>query len=238
MDYKKIAELISKSQKTTPSTVYIQGNFKKETFRKEKFKVFGENPFWILIGDHPEIEKWMNKNREGIRHSHIDINARHSALPLLDYSRVEARIEPGAVIRKGARIGKDSIIMMGAVINIGAEIGERTMVDMNAVIGARAMVGKDSHIGAGAVLAGVLEPPSEKPVQLEDKVLVGANAVVLEGVSIGKGSVVAAGAVVLEDVPPGYVVAGVPARKIREVKDIPKKEKIALVKELRRLKSK
>ena len=102
--------------------------------------------------------------------------------------------------------------MMGAVINIGAEIGEDTMVDMNAVIGARGKIGKRVHLGAGAVVAGVLEPPSKSPCEIGDDVMIGANAVILEGVKIGNGSVVAAGSVVVEDVPAGVVVAGSPAK--------------------------
>jgi 2,3,4,5-tetrahydropyridine-2,6-dicarboxylate N-acetyltransferase len=235
MDYKKIAELISTSKKTTPAKVYIQGHFSSTDFSGQDFKAFGGGSFWILIGDYPSIEKWMEINQRKIQYSHREIQARFSALPLLDLTRVKARIEPGAIIRDGSKIGEDCIIMMGAVINIGAEVGDRTMVDMNAVIGARAMVGKDCHVGAGAVLAGVLEPPSKNPVKVEDNVLIGANSAVLEGVTVGKGSVVAAGAVVLEDVPAHYIVAGVPARKIRDVKDLPQKEKISLLKELRRL---
>ena len=99
--------------------------------------------------------------------------------------------------------------MMGAVINIGAEIGEGTMVDMNAVIGARGQIGKRVHLGAGAVVAGVLEPPSKEPCQIGDDAMIGANSVILEGVKIGDGSVVAAGSVVTEDVPAGVVVAGI-----------------------------
>ena len=109
--------------------------------------------------------------------------------------------------------------MMGAVINIGAEIGEKSMIDMGAVLGGRATVGKGCHIGAGAVLAGVIEPPSALPVIVEDGVTIGANAVVLEGVRIGAGSVVAAGAIVISDVPPNTVVAGVPARVIKQIDD-------------------
>ena len=83
--------------------------------------------------------------------------------------------------------------MMGAVINIGAEIGDETMIDMNAVVGARGKLGKRVHLGAGAVVAGVLEPPSKSPCEIGDNVLIGANAVILEGVKIGNNSVVAAG---------------------------------------------
>ena len=125
----------------------------------------------------------------------------------------------GSIIRDRVSIGKNAVIMMGAVINIGAEIGESTMVDMNAVVGARGQLGKRVHLGAGAVVAGVLEPPSKSPCIIEDDVLIGANAVILEGVRIGKGSVVAAGSVVVEDVPAGVVVAGTPAKIIKSVDD-------------------
>ena len=130
-------------------------------------------------------------------------------------------------------IGDNAVIMMGAVINIGAEIGESTMVDMNAVIGARGKLGKRVHLGAGAVVAGVLEPPSKTPCIIEDDVLIGANAVILEGVKIGKGSVVAAGSVVVEDVPAGVVVAGTPAKIIKSV-DEKTKDKTEILDDLRK----
>ncbi len=233
MDYKQIARLIAGSRKITPAKVYVEGEFRRADFKKADFQAFGGGSFWILIGDYEEIRKWTARHRARIVDSHIDVTARYSALPLIDLKTVQARVEPGAVIRAGARIGRDSVIMMGAVINIGAEVGPRTMIDMNAVLGARAIVGRNCHIGAGAVIAGVLEPPSRKPVVIADNVLVGANAVVLEGVKVGKGSVVAAGAVVLKDVPPGVVAAGVPAEVIKSVREIGNREKIAILKDLR-----
>ncbi|MXO80363.1 2,3,4,5-tetrahydropyridine-2,6-dicarboxylate N-acetyltransferase, partial [Paenibacillus sp. OT2-17] len=141
-------------------------------------------------------------------------------------------IEPGAYIRDMVGIGNNAVIMMGAVINIGVTIGEGTMIDMNAVLGGRVKVGNMCHIGAGVVLAGVIEPPSAQPVVVEDDVLIGANSVVLEGVRIGKGAVVAAGAVVTEDVPEYSVVAGTPARVIKQVDD-KTKSKTEILKELR-----
>jgi 2,3,4,5-tetrahydropyridine-2-carboxylate N-succinyltransferase len=150
----------------------------------------------------------------------------------LDLKNIDARIEPGAIIRDRVKIGKNAVIMMGAVINIGCEIGEGTMIDMNTVLGARATVGKNAHIGAGAVLAGVLEPPSAKPVTIEDNVVIGANAVVLEGVTVGENSVVAAGSIVTKDVPPNVVVAGTPAKIIKN-KDDKTADKTKLMEDLR-----
>lgn len=108
------------------------------------------------------------------------------------------------------------------------------MIDMGAVLGGRAIVGKHSHVGAGAVLAGVVEPPSAKPVTVGDNVLIGANAVIIEGTTVGNGAVIAAGAVVTQDVPENAVVAGVPARIIK-MKDDQTESKTALVDALREL---
>jgi tetrahydrodipicolinate N-acetyltransferase len=235
MDYKEIAELIAGSKKVTPAKVYVRGRFAAGDFAGAGFQAFGEGSFWVLVGDYEDIRTWMGGRgvRRRIKDKFVDVGARYSALPLLDLTKVNARVEPGAIIRAGAKIGKDCVIMMGAVINIGAVVGTKTMIDMNAVLGARATVGKSCHIGAGAVLAGVLEPPSRKPVVIGDHVLVGANAVVLEGVTVGKGSVVAAGAVVVRDVPPGVVVAGVPAEVLKPVSDIADRDKIRILDNLR-----
>ena len=58
---------------------------------------------------------------------------------------------------------------------------------------------------------------STNSVVIGDDIWVGANAVILPGVTIGNHSVVAAGAVVTKDVPPHSLVAGVPAKIIKEI---------------------
>ena len=98
------------------------------------------------------------------------MDRRNSAIPLKDLTHTNARIEPGAFIREQAIIEDGAVVMMGATINIGAVVGEGTMVDMNATLGGRATTGK-MFTGAGAVLAGVIEPPSADPVVIEDNVL-------------------------------------------------------------------
>lgn len=57
----------------------------------------------------------------------------------------------------------------------------------------------------------------EKKVFIGDDVLVGANSIILKGVTIGEGAIVAAGSVVTKDVPPFTIVAGNPARVVREL---------------------
>lgn len=228
MDWKEIADIISKSKKTTPSIVFLKGKIDIIKGKEIGIHIFGFGEDYIIVGDWEEIKKIILEQKD----IYVEVKGRFQAVPMIDLRKIEARIEPGAIIREGAKIGKDCIILMGAIVNIGAEIGERTMIDMNAVIGARAIIGKDCHIGAGAVVAGVLEPPSAEPVMIEDNVIVGANAVILEGVKVGKGSIVGAGAVVIENVPEGKVVAGVPARIIKDSKDV-KEDKRMLLKELR-----
>ncbi|HEM5563783.1 TPA: 2,3,4,5-tetrahydropyridine-2,6-dicarboxylate N-acetyltransferase [Streptococcus suis] len=181
----------------------------------------------VLFGDWKDVEPLLTNLTENVDYV-VEQDGRNSAVPLLDKRNINARIEPGTIIRDQVTIGDNAVIMMGAVINIGAEIGPGTMIDMGAILGGRATVGKNSHIGAGAVLAGVIEPASAEPVR------VGANAVVIEGVQIGSGSVVAAGAIVTQDVPENVVVAGVPARIIKEI-DAQTQQKTALEEALRTL---
>ncbi|MGL5989830.1 2,3,4,5-tetrahydropyridine-2,6-dicarboxylate N-acetyltransferase [Cetobacterium sp.] len=221
---------IKNSKKKTMSKVYINGSIK--FCNNEIFSFKGEYGV-ILIGDWKEIEAIIKNNENTIENYFVENLSRNSGVPLLDTKSINARIEPGSIIRDKVKIGDNAVIMMGAIINIGAEIGEGTMIDMNAVLGGRAIVGKRCHIGAGTVLAGVIEPPSAQPVIVEDDVIIGANAVVIEGVRIGKGSVVAAGAIVLHDVPPGSVVAGNPAKVVKQ-KDEKTFEKTKLVDDLRK----
>ncbi|AIM17529.1 MULTISPECIES: 2,3,4,5-tetrahydropyridine-2,6-dicarboxylate N-acetyltransferase [Neobacillus] len=233
MDAYEIISYIQNSKKSTPVKVYLKGDLDGINFGTNT-KAFINGNTGILFGEWSEINPILEENKSKIEDYVVENDRRNSAIPLVDMKHINARIEPGAIIRDQVEIGDNAVIMMGAVINIGAVIGEKTMIDMGAVLGGRATVGKNCHIGAGAVLAGVIEPPSAKPVVIEDDVMIGANAVVLEGVTVGKGAVVAAGAVVTQDVAPYTVVAGTPARKIKDI-DEKTKSKTEIMQELRQL---
>ena len=227
MNAQEIIKFIADAKKKTPVKVTFNGEL-HGTIPWSVVKLGN-----VLFGDWEEIKPLL-VNLEENKTYVVEQDARNSAVPLLDKRDINARIEPGTIIRDQVEIGDNAVIMMGAVINIGAEIGAGTMIDMGAILGGRAIVGKNSHVGAGAVLAGVIEPASAEPVRVGDNVLIGANAVVIEGVQIGSGSVVAAGAVVTQDVPENVVVAGVPARVIKTI-DEKTQQKTALEDALRTL---
>ena len=230
MNAQELINYIATAPKKTPVKLYVK---ESAPIDYGSAKVFGAGDK-VVFGDWGELAPILEQNRDKIADIVIENDRRNSAVPLLDMKGVQARIEPGALIRDNVTIGKNAVIMMGAVINIGAIIGDGTMIDMGAVLGGRATVGRNCHVGAGAVLAGVIEPASARPVVVEDGVLIGANAVVIEGVHIGENAVVAAGAVVIEDVPAGMVVAGCPARVIKK-KDEGTTQKTALEAALRTL---
>lgn len=231
-DSYELANYIKNAKKQTPVKIILQGKIKKIDFMT--LKSIKSREIAIAFGEYTEVKKFISENKKYIKSYHIEADRRNSAIPLLDIKNIDARIEPGSIIRKYVTIGKAAIVMMGAVINVGAVIGDGTMVDMNAVVGARAIIGKNVHIGAGAVIAGILEPPGKLPVIIEDDVLIGANAVVLEGVKIGKGAVVGALSVVTQDVEENSVVVGSPARKIKNRDEIDS-NKIEILAELREL---
>ncbi|GEN52433.1 2,3,4,5-tetrahydropyridine-2,6-dicarboxylate N-acetyltransferase [Halobacillus litoralis] len=234
MDANEIISFISNSEKSTPVKVYLKGENLENIEFGEQVQDFITGNSGVIFGEWKVIQPILEKYENEIEDYVLENDRRNSAIPLLDLKKVNARIEPGAVIRDQVEIGDGAVIMLGAMINIGSVVGEGTMIDMNVVLGGRATVGKNCHIGAGAVLAGVIEPPSAKPVVIEDGVVIGANAVVLEGVTVGEGAVVAAGAIVTEDVPANTLVAGTPAKVIKEIDD-QTKSKTEIMQALRKL---
>ena len=230
MNAQELIRYIGDSKKKTPVKLYVKESAPVDYGGA---RVFGAGDK-VVFGDWSELAPILAANRDRIADIVIENSCRNSAIPLLDLKDINARIEPGAIVREKVEIGANAVILMGAIVNIGAVIGAGTMIDMGAVLGGRATVGKNCHIGAGAVLAGVIEPASATPVVVEDNVLIGANAVILEGVRVGENAVVAAGAVVVSDVPKNAVVAGMPARVIKQ-KDEKTAAKTALEEALRTL---
>jgi 2,3,4,5-tetrahydropyridine-2,6-dicarboxylate N-succinyltransferase len=108
------------------------------------------------------------------------------------FQALGARAVPGAIVRRGAHIGKD-VVLMPSFVNIGAYVGSGTMVDTWATVGSCAQIGKNVHLSGGAGIGGVLEPLQAGPTIIEDDCFVGARSEVVEGVVVERGSVIGMG---------------------------------------------
>ena len=142
----------------------------------------------------------------------IDNPHRRGAIELGERVNIIGRIVPVEIaVRPGARVA----IGAGTFINYGVSISACESVEIGAEcqIGQYAIVQDNDYHD---LIDKRSEPPS-RPVVIEDRVWLGARAIVLRGVHIGHDAVVGAGSVVTRDVPPWTVVAGMPARVVRQL---------------------
>lgn len=109
-----------------------------------------------------------------------------------EFQEAGFRMVPGAIVRRGAFIGRDAVLMP-SFVNIGAHVGRSTMVDSWATVGSCAQIGANVHLSGGVGIGGVLEPLQANPVIIEDNVFVGARSEVVEGVIVREGAVLSMG---------------------------------------------
>ena len=109
-----------------------------------------------------------------------------------DFKDAGFRAVPGSIVRQGAFIGRN-VVLMPSFVNIGAYVDEGSMIDGWATVGSCAQIGKNVHISGGAGIGGVLEPLQANPTIIEDGCFIGARAEVAEGVIVREGAVLAMG---------------------------------------------
>jgi acetyltransferase-like isoleucine patch superfamily enzyme len=115
--------------------------------------------------------------------------------------------------RSGIRIGRNCLISEFNVlrgqggISIGDNVYTAPLVQMLAV----------NHVYDDPTRPIIEQGITAEGIAVEDSAWIGAGAVILDGVRIGEGSVVGAGSVIVDDVPPHTVVAGVPARVVKQI---------------------
>jgi acetyltransferase-like isoleucine patch superfamily enzyme len=128
-------------------------------------------------------------------------------------------------------LGQESTIEDFTAINNGVGdviVGDRTRIGLSNILIGPVHVGNDVRLAQNVVLSGLnhnyreIDSPihkqgvSTKPIVVEDESWIGANVVIVPGITIGKHSIVAAGSVVTKNVPPYSVVAGNPARLLKQ----------------------
>lgn len=108
------------------------------------------------------------------------------------FKEAGVRVVPHAIVRKGAYIAKNCVLMP-SYVNVGAYIDEGVMVDTWATVGSCAQIGKNVHLSGGVGIGGVLEPLQANPTIIEDNCFIGARSEVVEGVIIERNSVLSMG---------------------------------------------
>lgn len=110
------------------------------------------------------------------------------------------RVVPPGTVRHGA-FCEPGVVVMPGYVNIGARVGSGTMVDTWATVGSCAQIGRDVHLSGGVGIGGVLEPPSARPVIVEDGAFIGSRSIVVEGVIVEEGAVLGANTTITSSTP-------------------------------------
>ena len=162
---------------------------------------------WVKIFINPFVHK-KGKNARICRYSRIDV------MPFNQFILgANSTIEDFCTVNNG----------VGDVI-----IGDRSRIGMSNVLIGPVTIGNDVILAQNIVLSGLnhgyediskpisKQPVTKKKIILEDEVWIGANSVIVAGVTVGKHAVVAAGSIVTKNVPPYTVVAGNPAKVVKQ----------------------
>ncbi|NKN34788.1 serine O-acetyltransferase [Agrobacterium sp. a22-2] len=157
------------------------------------------------------------KARDPAARNRLEILALYPGVHAIIWHRLAHRLWQ-AKLRFAARfLSWLSRLLTNIDIHPGATIGQRFFIDHGAgvVIGETAEIGDDVTLYHGVTLGGTSWSPGKRHPTLGDGVLVGAGAKILGPITLGTGCRVGANSVVIEDVPPGMTVIGIPGRVVR-----------------------
>ena len=185
------------------------------------------------IGGQWQVNEWLKKAvllyfrahdnaviEAGYTRFYDKVPLKYAATGSAAFASGGARVVPSAIVRRGAYIGPN-VVLMPSYVNIGAYVDAGTMVDTWATVGSCVQIGKNVHLSGGVGIGGVLEPLQASPTIIEDNCFIGARSEIVEGVIVGAGSVIsmgvfigqstkildrATGQILQGHVPPGSVV--------------------------------
>lgn len=172
----------------------------------------------LTIMEHSVLGKFSDLNDKEIANNSFIVAIGNNAARYRIMNRILSSggdtptlIHPTATISPSAEVGKGVYIQANAYIWTKVRIEDFCIISPNVVIAHHSNVGKACLI---STLTGV-----GASINIEDKVFVGMGCTIVTGMhTVGENSIIGAGAVVLKDVDKNSVYAGVPAKKIRDIK--------------------
>ena len=197
------------------------------SFAAEVADVVCEIPGWTVTGFVESLDRTHCLEKlEGLPILWLDeiasLSATHRAIAALGTTRRDQLIRqvrafgfdfatlvhPTARVSAASSLGEGTLVSVASVIAAHAQLGRHVLVNRGVLIGHHTLIGDYATLSPGANVAGACH--------IGEATYVGMGAVLIDHTTVGAHSVIAAGAVVTRDVPDHVMVAGVPAKIIKE----------------------
>jgi len=169
-------------------------------------------PGYRVLGDMAWVQELLDENQDLRLIIAVGDNFTRKELAkgLQNWNtRFATVVHPSAVVSPYAAIGAGTVVMPHVTVNAGTRVGDHVILNTACSVDHDCVIGAFAHISPGVHLAGT--------VRVEEGAHLGVGVSVIPRKTIGAWSVVGAGGAVVEDIPPGVVAVGVPARVIRHI---------------------
>lgn len=193
--------------KVVADAASLDANWETISFFDDAWPHVGAKMPWPVVGNTQDLLETLDQFHGvviGIGDNAIR-QQKHELL-LKNKAKIVSIVHPQAYISRYAVIAPGCVVFAQAVININAYVGSNTIINTGATIDHDCHLCGYVHVSPGANLAG--------GVSVGKGSWMGIGSSVKQGVKIGSNVIVGAGSVVIEPIPDGQIVAGVPAKKL------------------------